>query len=114
MEKDNTKKREVTNIELSYRNREDIINLASKKEFVDFVLKDSLKAIDDAIENNLDKVELFNILNLSLIIKLEKSNFKSVLERIMQYYADKEDYDKCIEIQSLIKNVKCINTNFII
>ena len=96
MEKDNTKKREVTNIELSYRNREDIINLASKKEFVDFVLKDSLKAIDDAIENNLDKVELFNILNLSLIIKLEKSNFKSVLERIMQYYADKEDYDKCI------------------
>jgi len=105
MEKDNTKKREVTNIELSYRNREDIINLASKKEFVDFVLRDSLKAIDDAIENNLDKVELFNILNLSLIIKLEKSNFKSVLERIMQYYADKEDYDKCIEIQSLIKKM---------
>jgi hypothetical protein len=105
MEKDNTKKREVTNIELSYRNREDIINLASKKEFVDFVLKDSLKAIDDAIENNLDKVELFNILNLSLIIKLEKSNFKSVLERIMQYYADKEDYDKCIKIQSLIKKI---------
>jgi hypothetical protein len=87
------------------RNREDIINLASKKEFVDFVLKDSLKAIDDAIENNLDKVELFNILNLSLIIKLEKSKFKSVLERIMQYYADKEDYDKCIEIQSLIKKI---------
>ena len=106
MEKETkTKKREVTNIELSYRNREDIINLASKKEFVDFVLKDSLKAIDDAIENNLDKVELFNILNLSLIIKLEKSNFKSVLERIMQYYVDKEDYDKCIEIQSLIKKI---------
>ena len=105
MEKDNTKKREVTNIELSYRNREDIINLASKKEFVDFVLKDSLKAIGDAIENNLDKVELFNILNLSLIIKLENSNFKLVLELIIQYYADKEDYDKCIEIQSLIKKM---------
>ena len=105
MEKDNTKKREATNIELSYRNRKDIINLASKKEFINFVLEDSLKAINDAIKNDLDKVELFNILNLSLVIKLEKSKFKSVLERITQHYAEKEDYDKCIEIQSLIKKI---------
>ena len=31
MENDKTKKREVTNIELAYKNRKDIINLASKK-----------------------------------------------------------------------------------
>ena len=102
MENDKTKKREVTNIELDYKNRKDIINLASKKEFVDFVLKDSLEAIN---EDNLDKVELFNILNLSLVIKLEKSKFKPVLERITQYYVEREDYDKCIEIQSLIKKI---------
>jgi len=105
MENDKTKKREVTNIELAYKNRRDIINLASKKEFVDFVLKDSLEAISEAIEDNLDKVELFNILNLSLVIKLEKSKFKPVLERITQYYVEREDYDKCIEIQSLIKKI---------
>jgi len=105
MENDKTKKREVTNIELAYKNRKDIINLASKKEFVDFVLKDSLEAISEAIEDNLDKVELFNILNLSLVIKLEKSKFKPVLERIIQYYVEREDYDKCIEIQSLIKKI---------
>ena len=105
MENDKTKKREVTNIELDYKNRKDIINLASKKEFVDFVLKDSLEAINEAIEDNLDKVELFNILNLSLVIKLEKSKFKPVLELITQYYVEREDYDKCIEIQSLIKKI---------
>ena len=105
MENDKTKKREVTNIELAYKNRKDIINLASKKEFVDFVLKDSLEAISGAIEDNLDKVELFNILNLSLVIKLEKSKYKPVLERITQYYVEREDYDKCIEIQSLIKKI---------
>lgn len=105
MENDKTKKREVTNIELDYKNRKDIINLASKKEFVDFVLKDSLKAINEAIEDNLDKVELFDILNLSLVIKLEKSKFKPVLEHITQYYVEREDYDKCIEIQSLIKKI---------
>jgi len=105
MENDKTKKREVTNIELEFKDKEDIINLASKKEFVDFVLKDSLEAISEAIEDNLDKVELFNILNLSLVIKLEKSKFKPVLERIIQYYVEREDYDKCIEIQSLIKKI---------
>jgi hypothetical protein len=29
------------------------------------------------VEDNLDKVELFNILNLSLVIKLEKSKFQT-------------------------------------
>jgi hypothetical protein len=48
MEKDNTKKREVTNIELSYKNVKDIINLASKKEFVGFILKNSYEAISEA------------------------------------------------------------------
>ena len=106
MENNNTKKKKVTNIELPYKNVKDIINLASKKEFVGFILKNSYEAISEAVEDNLDKVELFNILNLSLVIKLEKSNFKPVLERITQYYVEMEDYDKCIEIQLLIKKIE--------
>lgn len=106
MEKETkTKKREVTNIELVYGSKEDLVSLASKEEFVNFVLEDSLVTIKKAIKENLEKVELFNILNLSLIIELDKSNFKPVLERIIQHYVQIEDYDKCIEIQSLINNL---------
>lgn len=106
MEKEiKTKKREITNIELIYGSKEDLVGLASKEEFVKFILEDSLSTITKAINENLEKVELFNILNLSLIVELDKSNYKNVLERIIQCYVEVEDYDKCIEIQSLIKKL---------
>lgn len=105
MEKDKTSKREVTNIELEFKDKEDIINLASKDEFVSLVMNDSLEAIIEGINKNLDTIDLFNILNMSVMIKLNKSNFKLVLEKITQYYVGKEDYNKCVEIQSLIKKL---------
>jgi len=106
MEKESkTKKREVTNIELVYGSKEDLVSLASKEEFVEFILEDSLTSITKAIKENLEKVELFNILNLSLIVELDKSKYKTVLERIIQHYVEVEDYDKCIEIQSLINKL---------
>lgn len=106
MEKDiKAKKKEVTNIELIYENKKDLISLASKEEFVNFILEDSLKTITKAINENLEKVELFNIFNLSLIVELDKSKYRSVLERIIEYYIQDEDYDRCVEIQSLISKL---------
>lgn len=103
MEKDTkTKKKEVTNIELVYENKKDLISLASNEEFVKLILEDSLKTITKAINENLEKVELFNIFNLSLIVELDKPKYKSVLERIIEHYIQDEDYDKCAEIQSFI------------
>ena len=103
MEKDTkTKKKEVTNIELVYENKKDLISLASNEEFVKLILEDSLKTITKAINENLEKVELFNIFNLSLIVELDKPKYKSVLKRIIEHYIQDEDYDKCAEIQSFI------------
>jgi hypothetical protein len=103
MEKDTQKK--ITNIEIVYGDKEDLIELASKEQFVKFILEDSLASITRAINENLEKVELFNILNMSLIVELDKSKYKSVLQRIINYYVQDEDYDKCIEIQSLINKL---------
>jgi len=103
MEKDTQKK--ITNIEIVYGDKEDLVKLASKEQFVKFVLEDSLASITRAINENLEKVELFNILNMSLIVELDKSKYKSVLQRIINYYVQDEDYDKCAEIQSLINKL---------
>jgi hypothetical protein len=99
------KKKEITNIELIYGDKEDLVNLASKEEFVNFILKDSLASIEEAINDNLGKVELFNIFNLSLIVELERSKFVNVLQRIIKYYEEIEDYNKCIDIQKLISKI---------
>jgi len=96
---------EVTYIEIKYSEKSDIANLASTEKFVNFILEDTLKSITRAIEQNLDKIELFNIVNLSLVIELERSSFKTALEKIIKHYLEEEDYDKCAKTQSLISKL---------
>ena len=99
--------KEITTIlEIVYNDGEDLKELATKEEFRTFILKDSLKSIEKAIKDNLNKIELFNILNLSLIIELEKSNFKSVLQNISKHYIEDENYEMCSSINKLIKKIK--------
>ena len=93
-------------LEIIYNDGEDLKELATKEEFREFILKDSLKSINKAIKNNLDKVELFNIFNLSLIIELDKSNYKNVLENISKHYIEDENYEMCSSINKLIKKIK--------
>ena len=99
-------KEKITMLEILYNDGEDLKELATKEEFREFILKDSLKSINKAIKNNLDKVELFNIFNLSLIIELDKSNYKNVLEKISKHYIEDENYEMCSSINKLIKKIK--------
>lgn len=106
MEKDTKKKgREITNLELVYQDKDDLLKLANSDEFVEFILLDCLDTIKKAVKEDLEKVELFNILNLSLIVELEKQSFKPVLERIIEHFVEIEDYDTCIEVQQIIKTL---------
>jgi hypothetical protein len=104
MEKEKvTQKREATGIEIIYNNSEDLKKLSNREEFVSFILEDSFKTIEIALENNLDKVELFNIFNLSLVVEIEKPNYKNVLNSLIKYYISEENYEKCALIKHIIK-----------
>jgi len=98
----NDNEREATYIELVWDSKQDLIDLENNETFTNFILLKSYTAIEDAIEDNLDKVELFNIFNMSLIIELDKSNFNIVLNKILNYYIGIEDYEECEKIQKLI------------
>ena len=99
-------KEKPTMLEILYNDGEDLKELATKEEFREFILKDSLRSIQKAIKNNLNRVELFNIFNLSLIVELDKSNYKSVLENISKHYIEDENYEICSSINKLIKKIK--------
>jgi hypothetical protein len=89
-------------IKLLSTDSKDFSELLKQKIFVDYVKENSYKAIKKAISNNLDKAELFRIDNLSLVLELDKSQFVSALNSIIEYYSFIEDYDTCIKITSLI------------
>ena len=99
------KEREVTPIEITYNTKKDLDELASSDQFKSFILKRTLEEIEFALENSLEKIEIFNIFNLSLIIELERKNFKSVLDKVMDSYVKDEDFEKCNQIKKLIDKI---------
>ena len=64
-------KSKTTLIEIVYNDSSDLKKLASKEEFRTFIIKDSLESIKNALKYGDDKVELFNIFNLSLTVELK-------------------------------------------
>lgn len=98
-------KKEVTKIEIAYYSKDELKQLSNQEEFVTFIIEDSYKTIKDAINDKLEEVELFNILNLSIVVELHSKNYRKVLKRIMGHYVDCENYEKCSEIKKLIKKI---------
>lgn len=97
--------REIPKIEISYTNGEDLKKLKSKRHFIEYILENALFSIKEAIEKNWDTVELYNVINLSIIIELKRNNFKKVLKKISKLYENKEEFETCSKIQKLIKNI---------
>jgi len=109
MEKDlktEKKKQQGVNIELVWEDKQDLIDLSNESIFTNFILKESYKIVKKAINNNLSKVELFNIFNLSIIVEVEKQHYTSILEKVMNVYELNEDYEECSKIKKLIKKIK--------
>ena len=105
MEKE-TKKRKITSIEISYNTKRELKELSNKEEFKNIIMRDSFKAIKEAIKNDNTTVELFNIVNLSVIIKLSYLYYPSALKKISNYFEEYEEYEKCAEIKQLINKIK--------
>ncbi len=102
MKQTKEKKNEVTHIQIAYSDPEELVELSLNEGFIKYVHEKALEKIKHALNNNLGKVGIFNIFNMSLIIELERKNFKNVLETINKVYIKSEDFEKCVEIQKLI------------
>jgi hypothetical protein len=105
MEQDIKTKKGIINLQISYDNKEDLETISNNEDFISFALQQSLDVILQAIEDKKDKVELFNIINLSLIVEIDSTQYPSVLKKIQEYYSQIEDFDKCIEIQDAINKL---------
>ncbi len=105
MEQDIKTKKGIINLQISYNNEEDLKTIANSEDFISFALQQSLDVILQAIEENKSKIELFNIVNLSLIVEVDSTQYPSVLKKIQEHYSQLEDFDKCIEIQDVISKL---------
>ena len=103
--KEKVKENEVTKIQIGYQDPNDLLELRENLSFAKYVHEKTLEKIKYALNNNLDKVEIFNIFNMALIIELEKTNFKDALVKMNSIYIDEEDFEKCAELQKIINKL---------
>jgi|TARA_R110000744_G_scaffold130204_1_gene237833 hypothetical protein len=106
MEKEIKPKKDITTIEIVQRSKKELKELSNSKEFQDIILKNAYQSIKEAIDKKWEKAELFNIINLSIIIEIPNIGFPSALKKISKYFEEKEEYEKCAEIKQLIKKIK--------
>lgn len=89
-------------IRFSIEDKEDFQTLMDSEKFMDTLYTEAINSIEYGIKNNLDNIQLFKIADYNSIVSVKKENINSVLDKAIEFYADKEDYDLC----QIIKNLK--------
>ena len=66
------------------------------------VYKSLIQNISEGIEFNLDSVNIAEIKNHDVIISVPKTEWKSGLEKALNFYIEREEYEECSKIKKLI------------
>ena len=69
------------------------------------MMKSLVSNIAEGIEYELESVNIAEIKNHDVIISVPKSEWKGGLENAMDYYIEKEEYEECSKIKSLIEKL---------
>jgi hypothetical protein len=80
----------------------DYSQLIEIPEIQQIVRDEAIYAIKDGIEKHKSSISLFEIAQSDYYIELGKDKWKPTLEKLIEYYAEKEEYDKCVEARDLI------------
>jgi hypothetical protein len=79
--------------------------LAETPEVVQIVIDETVIAIKEGIDKNKKSISLFEVANSDYYIELKKDNWKSSLERALEYYVEREEYNKCVECRDLLNKL---------
>jgi hypothetical protein len=74
-------------------------------EVKEVVIEEVIIAVKDAIKRKKSSIELFEVANSDYYLQLSKDKFKPSLEAAIEYFVEKEEYDRCIECRDLINKL---------
>ena len=69
------------------------------------IMKTLVTKIANGIDKNLESVNVAEIKNTDIILSVPKTEWKGGLENAMNYYIEKEEYEECSKIKSLIEKL---------
>ena len=69
------------------------------------MFKSLVTNIAEGIEDNLESVNIAEIKNYDLILNIPKTEWKSGLEKALEYYIEGEEYEQCSKVRDLINKL---------
>jgi len=69
------------------------------------VIEEAVYAIKEGIAKNKSSISLFEVAYSDYYIDLGKDKWKLTLEKALEYYIEREEYDKCAEARDLINKL---------
>jgi hypothetical protein len=79
--------------------------LTETPEVQQIVVEETIIAIKEGIDKKKKSISLFEVANSEYYIELAKDKWKPSLEHLLEYYLEREEYDKCIECRDLINKL---------
>ena len=61
--------------------------------------------IAEGVKDNLESVNVAEIKHTGIILNVPKSEWKPGLEKAIEYYVEKEEYEQCSKIRDLIEKL---------
>lgn len=99
------KNREVLALSFSYDSIEDLKIMSQDPELMDTLHEDIIEVSKEIIKKDLPKIHLYNINEFNLKVEIKRDQLKHSLEYIKKRYESQQKFEKCAEIQSLIKEL---------
>ena len=69
------------------------------------VYKSLVENIIEGIKSNLESVNIAEIKHTDVMISVPKTALEAGLEKAMNYYIEKEEYEECSKIKDLIEKI---------
>ena len=69
------------------------------------VYKSLIEGVTEAIKTDRKQIKLCEVKNANIFITVEKQEWKKSLDSALQFYIDKEEYEKCSKIKDLINKL---------
>ena len=69
------------------------------------MVKTLVTNIAEGIKDNLESVNVAEIKNYDVIINVSKDEWKSGLEKALEYYIEGEEYEQCSKVRDLINKL---------
>lgn len=85
-------------------------DLVKSESLRDLVIRETPLAIKLAIKNRLSFATIFEINNTNNFVEIHKRDWIPALESCIAYYVDKENYEECTKINSVVEELKKTKT----